>query len=251
MTSEMAGAGVEVAFALFRRLFPLGPPDPSEPPLSDEERKFYRRWEMASLVPLFLFIASLTYPWYLAMECAAGLWHRPTPQTRFLIRPDPHWWFVPAFFLGIISSGIPMFGLYRLLLGGRYKRYDRACAERVGFNARPVVILLAATFLLGTAVFFYFLAGNFARFTDSGVEIGRPLPFLGRSFAYEQVRAIEHRAAIRSSNGNLIPRPHHVILFDDGTSWSTENLFRPGPEEEEKLVRLVSRRSGRAVVEPP
>ena len=69
----MSRFAVQSSFAIFRRLFPVQPPDPSEPPLTDEERKIFHRWEMAALIPIFLFTAAFGSFWYFAMKDAAGL----------------------------------------------------------------------------------------------------------------------------------------------------------------------------------
>lgn len=247
----MTRAGVELTFALFRRLFPVRPPDPSEPPLTDEERRVYQRWEMWSPLPMLLFASICTYLWALALMGAEGLLHRPTPETRFLVRPEWFMWLLPAMFLGLMTSAVPLDLLYRLLLGRRYKRFDRACKERVGFDERAL-ILLAAIFVTGALIYFPLVAGYFfARFTDAGVEIGRPLPLRGRFYTYERVRAIEHRATFRAPIGTIVPRPHHVVLFDDGNSWSTDGRFTDAPGEAERIAQFVSQRSGRPIAERP
>jgi hypothetical protein len=247
----MTRMAVEASFGVFRRLFPVRPLDPSELPLSDEERRVYNRWEVWSVLPFFLFTAALGFAWYVALKGAAGFWHQATPETRFLIRPIPIAWGLPAFFLGIISSAIPLDWLYRLLLRDRYRRFERACHERMGFDDRPVLLLMTAIIVCGALLYFAFMVGSFARFTDSAVEIGRPQSFGSVSYQYTRVRAIEHRATLQAPNGNIVHRPHYVILFDDGNSWSTDAFVGPTPAEAEQIAQLVSRRSGRVIDERP
>ncbi len=236
---------------MFRRLFPVRPPDPSEPPLTDEERKTFHRWEMASIIPIFLFTAAFGSLWYLAMKEAAGLWPTATPATRFLLRPEPISFAAPALILGILSSALPIDGLYRLLLRERYRRFERACHERVGFDGDRALILIAVVFLPSIVALFYLIAANAVRFTDSGIEIARPIPFRSRSHAYRQVRAIEHWMSFRAPSGNIVHRPYYAILFDDGDSWTTEDICQPSPRVAEAVIRLVAEKSGRDVVERP
>ncbi len=67
-----------------------------------------------------------------------------------------------------------------------------------------------------------------------------------------RVRAIEHRTMVRAPNGNTGNSPHFVILFDDGTSWSTRDGLRdPVPEVDQQIANFVSRRSGQAIVDRP
>jgi hypothetical protein len=251
-TSFLVPIAVGLSFALLRRFFPVRLADGAEPPLTDEERRVYRRWELGALLPIFLLVPLLGYAWYLALKGASGLFHQATPATRYLVQPIPIFWGLPALFLGIISSAIPTEWLYRCLLRDRYRRYERFCNERAGYDGRRALVWLAGLFTAGSAVCFLAGVRSFARFDEAGVEIGRPLAFRSTFYPYARVKAIEHRATFRAPNGNTIRRPHYVILFDDGTSWSTRGAFRdPVPEIDERIVQLVARRSGRSIEEQP
>ena len=130
----MTRLAVELSFELFRRMFPVRAAAPSEPPLSVEERRRYRRWELWAIVPLFVICFPVGYLWY---------------------------------------------------------------------------------------------------------------------HEYKRVRGIEHRATFQAPNGNIIRRPHFVIVFDDGTSWSSDGPHESTPETASRIAQLVSRRSGRAITELP
>lgn len=134
----MIEPGVHLSFAFFRRLFPLRDADPATAPLSDEERKVFHRWEIAGLVPLFLFTAVLACGWYHTIKWGAALFHAKVPDTRILLLLDPGWWVVPAMLLGLITSAIPINTFYYVLLRDRYRRFSRACEERVGFDGLRV-----------------------------------------------------------------------------------------------------------------
>ncbi len=60
----MSRFAVQSSFAIFYRLFPVQPPDPSEPPLTDEERKRFHRWEVAAIIPILLFAAAFGSLYY-------------------------------------------------------------------------------------------------------------------------------------------------------------------------------------------
>jgi hypothetical protein len=247
----MTGAAVKLLFRLFRRLFPVRPLDPSEAPLSDEERRVYRRWEVWGLLPLFLVVPALSYLWFLALRWRAGCFPQVTPDTRFLLRPHPAIWIVPAVLLGTITSVIPLTALYSALLGNRFRRFDRFCSERVGFDGDRAFALLAAVLVVGSLVFFNVSVRSFARFTGSGIEIGRLVPPGRRFYEYERVRSVEHCESFRAPIGSIVRQPHYVIVFDDGTTWSSNGVQNPPQEVAEGIARLVAQRSGRTVIARP
>jgi hypothetical protein len=247
----MTGPAVELSFRLFRRLFPLRPLHPSEGPLSDEERRIYRNWELWGLLPICLIVPALGYLWFCALTWEAGCFPPDTPDTLFLLRPDRRIWFVPAMLLGIISSAIPFSAFYFVLLGSRYRRFERFCGERVGFDGDRVFALLAAVFIVATLVLFTIAVRSFARFTGTGVEIGRALP-PGRTFyEYAKVRSVEHRASFRAPIGRTVHEPHYVIAFDDGSAWYSNGVHNPPQEVAARIARLVAQRSGRTIAERP
>ena len=240
------------SFAIFRWLCPAPVPGFATEPISDEERSVFRRWEVGSLVPILLLIPLLGYAWYLGLTRAASLFHHEAQGTRFLLQPSPVYWAIPSLFLGIISSPIPLDGLYRTLLRDRHRRYERYCMECIGFDSRRLFVCLAVIFVGALAVFFLAGVTSFSRFTDSGIEIQRPLSFRSGFYVYARVRAIEHRATFRGPIGNTVRRPHHVILFEDGTPWSSrEGLRDPVPKVDGQIAELVSQRSKRPITEQP
>jgi hypothetical protein len=251
-TSALIPIAVGLLFALLRRICPSRADNSSDASLTGEERRVYRRWEVGSVLPLFLFAPLLGYAWYLVLKGAAELVRHETPDTLILVQPT--WiWSLPAGFLAIITSAIPVEWLYRALLRHRYRRFERFCNERAGFDAGRAMVWLAALVVAGSAVFFLAGVTSFARFTESGINIGRPLSLRSESYEYARVRAIEHRSTIQGPGDNKIGRPHYVIHFDDGTSWSTlDGLLRvPEPELDGRMAQLVSDRTGRGIVERP
>ncbi len=202
---------------------------------------------------MFVLIPLLGCVSYFGMTGAAGLFHRETHSTtRFLVQTSWVSWCLPALFLGMGTCWIPLDGLYRVLLRDRYRRYERYCIERYGFDGRRLLVCLAVIAIAGSAVFFLAGATSCTRFSDAGIEIQRPFSFRSVFYVYAQVRSIEHRATVRAPIGNTAARPHHVIVFDDGALWNSRaDLRDPAPELDGRIAKFVSQRSERPIIEQP
>lgn len=238
--------------AFLRWLFPSPVASDGEEPITGQERRVYRRWATASVMPILILVPLLGYGWYLALTWSASLFQQEAGDTLFLVKPGAAFWAPIAVVLGIVTLPIPLVVLYRALLRGRYRRFQLCCFERTGFDWSRLYTWLAAIVFIGFVVSALAAVTSFSRFTETGVEIRRPLSLRSRFYEYSRVKAIEHRATFQAPIGNTVKRPHHVIIFDDGTSWtSLDGLRDPVPELDGRIVQLVSQRSQRPVIKQP
>jgi hypothetical protein len=244
---------IGLTIALLRRFFPALAPDPTEAPLTDEERRLYSRWVLAIYLITFpLFVALLGIGWYFLLKGGDRLVNHETSNTLFLIRPSEAYWMLSPLFLGIVSAVVPLQLLFRVLFRKRFSRFELFCTEREGIDAKPVMLGLVVLVSVGAMIHFVAGATSFARFTDIGVEINRPFSSRSKFREYSHVRSIDHRATTKAANGNTIQRPYYLIFFDDGESWSTDGGLRNAvPDEDGPIAALVSRRSGCSIVERP
>lgn len=244
--SQLAG---KLAFALLRRIFPLPPPDPSVPPLTEEERQSFQRRGCAQTL-IFLTSGGLVWAiWYRIFKAGAGLCHHDTPGTLFVIETFWIYWLLPSMFLVPITSGILLDVYNRVTLRERYRRYELYENQRSGIDPKPMFWLLLFLSVAPAAAAFLIGVTSYTRFTAAGIEIARPLSFRSVFHDYTTVKAIEHRAYVPEGKRKAEQRFYHTILFDDGTTWSTRDGIRdPVYDLDEKIMNMVSQRSGRQIV---
>ena len=240
----VAPIAVAIVFALLRWMMPVTPADAQALSLTDAERRLYYRWEVASLVPFFVFGPALTWMWYHALRELAGLAIGSSPDAVFVLAPTGRYWVVPSIFLGIVSAVVPMTLLYQALLGERFPTYERAAAERVGFDGRRALKGMSVLFGAATVVFFACAVNSTTRFTKDDVKVGNAFSFEARSQPYERVTAVLHRATFEAPSGKIVRRPHYVVQFADGTEWSTrQGLREPEPQLDAQVARFVAERA--------
>src|SRR5262245_17654784 len=137
ITHILIGIIVPAVFVLLARLIPYQPP----PDIPKEELealvKRYRYVDLLLLPPFFIFAGILTWAWAAILNDIAEWRVSLLPPSVFLIKPDWVSWLLPGLFLGIVSSGLPLDALLRLILGpARYAEYMTASQARHGFDAR-------------------------------------------------------------------------------------------------------------------
>ncbi|MFO0956849.1 MAG: hypothetical protein U0800_05195 [Isosphaeraceae bacterium] len=243
---------IKVLLALLRRFFPPQPDAESEPFFTEEEIRIFNRWELGTIPAFLICIPLLSLAWYFPLTWAAHWVQQRAPGDRFLLVPSPFYWALPSLFLGIISSSVAVAMLLRALLRDRYRRFVRYGNVRAGIDGWAAFRWLAAIVIGGSILGILVGLTSYARFDEEGVEIGRPLRFQGQFYPYRSIQSIEHRATLIAPNGNTVRRPHHVLLFEDGTTWSTREGARdPIPDLDVPMSEFIAKQAGRTIVELP
>lgn len=241
---------IPIAIALAFRLFRRFAPNPVKPDqtrdLSKVEQKRFGRWQAASVIPFFAFTAALGLGWYYVL-CTIGegwIFYR-NPDARFLLAPSSAYWALPALFLGIVTSAIPTTFLFKALLGTQYGRFEEFTNFQAGFQGRKIFTFLSV--LVGVGAVFFLVAGvrGYTAFDDNGMKVNRVFSWQPDSYSYDSILAIQARPGYAGRRGKRIRRPHYVVSFRGGKSWSTLGGLRdPDPDEETEIMRFVAERSG-------
>jgi hypothetical protein len=229
-----------------KRLWPF-PPERNTTGLSFEElRARYRKWELAALIPFFGFAAALTVLWFCVLVVVNDFVISNLPANRFVMAPLRMIWFVPALLVGILSSEVPLKITYRTLLGSErfaeYTTYINLHWEVDALRANRHLLLVLGVPL----VIFLILAMNwYTVFADNEIIVKRFWSVTPDRYQYAQVQAIGAVSQVRAPNGNVVPRQHFVIKFNDGRVWSTDWSPQGGSDRDldQAVIEFVSHRS--------
>jgi hypothetical protein len=236
------------AFAIFRRLTPAKVDSTLAAIPREELRRRYQSWEIASILPIFAFAALFACGWFFLLRDGAKRLAPTAGEAPFVIAPEDAYWLLPAFFLGLVSSALPVALLYKWLLGDRYREYDAYNQLRTGVNTWAVFRVFAILICLAATGFV--LAGvNYTTvFDERGITTQRMWGSAGGFHGYSAVTAIRREDYFTAPNGNRIYRPHYVIELEDGARWtSRDGLRTPEPFLDTKIMEFVARKSGRAI----
>jgi hypothetical protein len=241
-----------LVFAALRRFVPAPAsrePDPAT--LSREEIASYGRYELAAF-PLFFACAAATgYAWYWALRGAGALLVAARGEAVHVLGAEPAYWALPAIFLGIVSSAVPIDLAYRRLLRDRYERFMRYGEQKHGYDTRKV--MRAMSWLVGCGALVFVVCGvnGVTRVTEDGLVVGRAFSLGAVFHPYASVRAIALEEWATAPNGNRVHRPHYIVRFDDGTEWRSDFGLRGAATAEDRAaIAYIASRTGIALAEP-
>jgi hypothetical protein len=227
---------VPIVMRWLARAFPYQAPHVSADLSREELARRYARWESFLWAGLFLGLARLAYASF--------------RDDSFFLPPTMAFWFLPAIFLGILTGGALTHLLYARLLGDRYAEYTLYANLRAGFDTWRVGRVLAAGMILLSAVAVPMGLDCYTRFTDEAVHVNTFFSLGERRDPYADATEIRRIATFRAPNGNVIARPYFVLIFQDGSRWSSrDGLHDDDAKRDQAILAFVSRRSGKPVSE--
>lgn len=233
------------AFALLRRYVPAKDPG-VDPETLATLRKKYAWFELSGLLPLFAIVAGITWLVYVGLRRADALLAVRREAAEFVLRPDAIALLIPAMFLAMILSAVPMGLLIRLLIGAeRYREYAVVARYGQGYDAVRAFALLAALIVPTALALAGLLMDQYTLATPSELVID---PFWGLTQhrrPYAAVVAVYQVDNFTAPSGKVIAKSYHIVRFRDGSTWSTgDGLRTPRPASDEPMVGYVADRAG-------
>ena len=212
-------------------------------------KKTYQSWTALTLVVLLVMAVMSGVLWFFLFCKLGDYLMRPGPDVVFQIDPRHFGWCVPAFLMGIVSGGVLSEFALRLVLGERYTAFKRYAQSKSGIDGSRLMrwtIVLAA---VPAATFFVCQACDVTRFTDEGMSLGHFGQFSHPYYPYSAVKVLRFLPLTLDAQGHVKDRPEFVLELGDGTSWTTESLFRDmSPAYDRRAFEYVAAKSGIAIV---
>jgi hypothetical protein len=234
------------AQAFFRRLprwFPVSTGEELTYTLADQ-RQFQREYWLVTLLyfavtPLMVVLA------YLALAGLAGLYFRLIPAV-YLAPVDPAYWRIPAIFLGISLSGIPIWFFNRWRLKERFPRLVAFFNQQSRYDQRKAGLAFSAVGL--AIVLALVMAGLnlYLRLTPDAIAAGRFFVLVEDTHRYDQVTRLQEHIRVDAANPQRVRNHTFLIEFADGSRWRTVSFgSRPVPPIYRQALEYAARRSGR------
>jgi hypothetical protein len=243
-------AGIHYSNKIFRKVFPIKEEDQLAPQELEALAKIYMKWEVIALLFFFVYWPATGFLWYLLLQFVGDFAAQSHEPCVILEVPFGIFWVLPAVFLGIPSTVVPLAITFKILLGDRYEEYMRWSNQRQGFDAWKVLGLMTVLFVMGSVFWMVGSLRLWEEFHEDRVVIMRPWYWSPRTYPYARVKTIAHFARSQAPNGNILDNPRTVIKFDDGMTWSTRNRIAvPDQQREADIINLVSTRSGRPILQ--
>lgn len=240
---------VPIILAILKKIpaFQIAIPDDPAKQLPELSKK-YAKWEMFAIIPVFLSVAIFTYVYFKLFTLLIYIENLGNKASLYYLSPSDIFWFLPAFFLAIVTAALPCHLLYSFILKDRYEEYTLYCNLRYGYDGWKIFKKMTILIVIIILITLPFAINCYSKIGQNEMIFN---PFFGlreKRYNYSQLCKIKKVLSFKAPNGNVVRRTFHDLTFSDGYIWSTKNsLYEIGEELENEIVKFVSDRSGKPI----
>ena len=244
---------VPMLFAFVRKIKSLRHvPDPSKDfnQLSEE----YGKWEKLAPFLLIIFGAVIGLALWKSFVLLAELQLSRLGDSEFLVYDPSVALTLPALFLAIFLSAVPIHLLYLRLLGAkRYAEYTEYGNQKSGINSWRLLRYMAYVIIPVCVLFTFLVLDSYLIVTKSRIGVNSFFGVGETEYTFDEVEFLSQVKSYKAPNGNIIYQPYFVIGFKDGAEFNFHRTIHDADiKTQEELVYFLSARSSRAInIEDP
>ena len=237
--------GVQFFARQLPRWFPVSPGEELTYTLADQQQ-FQRQYRFVTLL-YFIMVPLISYLAYLVLSGLLSLYDRLIPAT-YQAPVDPAYWAIPAVFLGIALSGIPIWFFNRWRLKDRFPRLLAFFNQQYRYDQRKAGLAFTAAGLVLVLALIVVGLNLYVRLTPNSVATGGFFGLLENRRSYAEITRLEERIRLDGDNPAQIRDHTFLIEFSDGSRWQTNSFGRrPVPPVYRELLDFAGLRSGKPV----
>lgn len=209
----------------------------------------YVRWELLTPLPIAGLTMLFTALWFQLFQILLGVAQGRLQPAAFLVQPPRAFWFLPAFFLGIVCAGAGLQVGMAHWLGSAYAGFRSFWRAKLPFDTWKVFEALL-TVVVPVSLFTVLLGLDcYSRFTPQSLQSSTFLSLSRTEHPYSAVAEVREVEAFQAPSGKIVYRPYFEIAFQDGFVWSSRDLFHdPNFQRDQAIVEFVATKAGKPIV---
>jgi hypothetical protein len=251
MSSSVAGmiAGLIITpmiMALLAKIYPSKHQPLSVPALDVLQRK-YSRWEIAFTCAYIALWIPATFVLWFPLRALSDLNAARLPA-EYILTLEPIFWFLPAFFLALAVSALPLMMLFKLLLRARYEEYVWYWSAKHGVDMHRANRTAIWVVMVLVAIVVFMGLNCYVLLDKEAIVVNRFFGLRETVYRFDDVQSIQTAPQLIAPNGNTVNRREYRFIFGDGRTWSTNFLPRElSVDEKLAFAKSIADAAGREI----
>ena len=213
-----------IAVPLFMRLMQNIKPlqhAPNSSKTFDQLKEEYSKWEQSATLFYLVFSAAFGYGLWLLLQGFYDLHLSHLEPSVFLIPQPTVVWAMPALFITIFASAIPMhYSLLYLLGKERYSEYTEYGNQKFKVDSWKLLTYMSYVCIPVSVVFTVMAFNNYAYITNNKFVTNAFFSFSEKRYTFNEIKEIELVKSFEAPNGNIVRNPYYVIYFSDDNDYN-------------------------------
>jgi len=210
-----------------------------------ELKEEYSGWEKLASFLLIIFAGSIGFAIWKGLSIVSSLQMSYVEPSKYLISQPSVTWALPALFIAIFLSAIPLHFMYLALLGReRYAEYTEYGNQKFGGNSWKLLRYIGYVIIPICLIFTFLSLNSYARVTNNTFVINRFFSLSEVQYNFEKIKAITLTKSFKAPNGKIVRKPYYEIGFTDGTSYNFHKALHDlNFAQQKEIVEHVSNNS--------
>ncbi len=233
-----------IIMGLLGKIKSLQPEKTTEKDLDQLEEE-YSKWNNLSLVPFFIFAFSIGFLIWYGLNNLSTYRMSLLEESVYLFPPARAAWGLPAVFMSLILSAIPLHYLYLWILGKeRYSEFNQYTNLKFGIDGTKTVKYMSVVIVPACLIFTLLAMDSYIKVTKDSF-IANPLLTLGvKEFRFEEIESIELTKSFKAPNGNIVRRSYYTIEFNNGYTYDLESTMSELDfKQQQEIVDYITKNS--------
>ncbi len=212
-------------------------PDSTSGKTFEELTQEYSRWEQLGAVLYIIVTVLIAFVLWKGLDLFYQIVVSFVEPSEFLIMQPSITWALPAMFLSMFISVVPLHHLFLALMGShRYAEYTEYGSRKLGFDSWKLMRHLAYIIVPACMAFIILSLDSYARVTNSGFVVNRFFGLGESRYRFDDLRTIELTRSFKAPNGKIVRDPYYSIGFGDGTEYDFHSAMHDQSIDQQQQI---------------
>lgn len=205
-------------------------------------RKKYKKWDILSIILLFILMPGMTYLLGLLFSTLYYSPENENPEIIYHIATSRLMWFMPGLLLSFALIRFPMTFIYKLILKEDYNQFMLYSDLKTGADGMKIMNYISWISGLGSVILLVLLSDYSVDIYKEKIVLNDFLTFSNKSYSFSEIQSINYIQPINPNTGES-EKTSYFIRFKDNGHWDTARGLEDDNNRQEEIINYLSEKT--------
>ena len=216
---------------------------------TDELRKEFKRKDIFLIILFPFLLLVVTIGLASVLDFLSNWSIQNDREIIYIIKPEMGTWIGMAMISTLGYSVFVLFKIVKWTFKSKETDYWVYYNRKYGFKATGFLKYVGILSLTVGSIWICLNLNSYAKFKEDRIEMKKFGSIKEVEYEYSSISKIIHYQNITAPNGNVVERPHYMIVFNENQKWRTIDEFRTPKHSDEQIIKLIKEKTGLVIEE--